>query len=113
MADARNGDVDAMDHHQEPAHHLAGQRAALMRLELMRLQQPHTGLPNDDGRLSGAQHARRRHVRYGPYCGARSDIATVSKKAALTHRKIGCPTFDHLVGNRERSVSVDLAHGPS
>lgn len=55
MADARNGDVDAIDHHQEPAHHLASQRAALMRLELMRLHTPpHTGLPNDDGRLSGA-----------------------------------------------------------
>jgi hypothetical protein len=30
MADARNGDVDAMDHHQEPAHRLSGQRAALL-----------------------------------------------------------------------------------
>ena len=40
MADARNGDVDAMDHHQEPAHRLPGQRAALMRLERTRLQNP-------------------------------------------------------------------------
>ena len=40
MADARNGDIDAMDHHQEPAHHLSGQRAALMRLELKRLPHP-------------------------------------------------------------------------
>jgi hypothetical protein len=50
-----------MDHHQEPAHHLAGQRAALTRLELMRLQHPRP--PNDYGRLSGCmhQHARGRH----------------------------------------------------
>jgi hypothetical protein len=40
MADARNGDIDAMDHHQEAAHHLSGQRAALMRLELKRLPHP-------------------------------------------------------------------------
>jgi hypothetical protein len=40
MADARNDKVDAMDHHKEAAHHLPDQRAALMRLELMRLQTP-------------------------------------------------------------------------
>ena len=40
MADARNGDVDVMDHHQEQVRRLSGQRAALMRLELKRLRTP-------------------------------------------------------------------------
>jgi hypothetical protein len=51
MADARNGDVDAMDHHQVPTHRLSGQRAALMRLELTTPRR----LPNDYGRHSGRQ----------------------------------------------------------
>ena len=86
MADARNGDVDAMDHHQEPARHLSGQRAALMRLELKRLSTPHPDCRTITDGFPGHPHAEAGHVRCGAHCGIETDIGLYPKCAMNRHR---------------------------
>jgi hypothetical protein len=61
MADARNGDVDAVDHHQESAYRLPGRRAALMRLDRMTLPPRRANRRTTADGILAHQHARGRH----------------------------------------------------
>jgi hypothetical protein len=82
----KNGDVDAMDHHQEPAHRLSGQRAALMRLELKRLPHPIQTAEQSRTAFRGTLMAEAHHVRCGAHCGIETDIG-LRPKCAIERKR--------------------------